>query len=451
MIERTETGTPTVRQCVELITSGALTSEHLLESYLDVIDATDAQIHAWAHIDRDHALEQARHLDDIRRRGLPVGNLHGIPVGIKDIFDTVEYVTERGSNIYANRNPSADSAVVERLKEAGAVIIGKSVTTELAWINPAATRNPHDHSRTPGGSSSGSAAAVAAGHVPLSIGSQTGGSVIRPASFCGVYGFKPSRGIISRRGVYQTSPTLDQVGVFGRDLGDVSLLVDVLGAYDANDSASYLAPRPHMLEGFLSDVLIEPNFVWIDMPYEEHYSKAVSHGCNELMEAIGGQLDRVPAPKSFIALIECHKIIYEYEIYRCLTDERENHWGLLSDTARRKLEVAGKVSDDQYQDALDVLNAANQWFEQFFYDYDSIVTPSSLGEAPAFEEGTGDPICCTIWTLCGLPCISLPLLLSGNGMPIGLQIVGGINRDDDLLRTSRWLLNTLRNDDMVEN
>jgi Asp-tRNA(Asn)/Glu-tRNA(Gln) amidotransferase A subunit family amidase len=311
-------------------------------------------------------------------------------------------------------------------------------------MHPAATRNPHDASRTPGGSSSGSAAAVAAGHVPLALGSQTGGSTIRPASFCGVYGFKPSRGIISRRGVLRTSPTLDQVGLFGADLGDTALLADALGGYDAADSSTYAAPRPRMLDGYLSEVPIEPNFVWIDLPYADRFSNAVVDGCDELVDALGRQVDRIPAPKSFAALIECHKVIYDYEIYRCLSDERERHWQDLSDTAREKLDAAAARSESDYHEAMNVLEAANEWFEQFFHDYDAVITPSAVGEAPLIEEGTGDPICCTIWTLCGLPCLSLPLLVGENDLPIGVQLVGSLNRDDRLLRTTRWLLNYLR-------
>ncbi len=264
----------TVREYVQSIQEGKFTSEKLVMECLDRIDATEPDIGAWAHLDRENALGQARNLDEIRKRGQPVGNLHGIPVGVKDIFDTCEFPTQRGTPIYSGRQPDADSAVVEKLREAGAVIPGKTVTTEFAWMHPADTRNPHNPAHTPGGSSSGSAAAVAAGHVPLAIGSQTGGSTIRPASYCGIYGFKPSRGIISRRGVFQTAATLDQVGLFGQNLGDVALLADVVGGYDASDNMSYLVPRPRVLDGFLSEVPVEPNFAWIELPYADQFSEA---------------------------------------------------------------------------------------------------------------------------------------------------------------------------------
>jgi len=433
----------TIRDCVKLIGKGELTSEQLVEDCLKKIEQTDAGIGAWQHLDHDAALTQARQLDDVRRRGRPLGDLHGIPVGVKDIFDTENQPTERGSPIYKGRVPGADCAVVEKLREAGAVILGKTVATELAYMHPADTSNPHNSAFSPGGSSSGSAAAVAAAQVPLALGSQTNGSTIRPASYCGVYGFKPTRGIISRRGVFQTSATLDQVGVFGRDLGDVALLADVLAGYDAADSMSYLAPRPRMLSGYLSEVPIEPIFVWLDLPYADRFSDTARAGFDELLDVMGKQVERITAPQSFSGLIECHKAIYSYEIYRCLQSERENHFGLLSDTVRQALESAAKVSDATYEEAMQTLQAASQWFEQFFNDYDAIITASATGEPPKMGEGTGDPVCCTIWTLCGLPCVSLPLLAGHNDLPIGVQLVGGAKEDDRLLRTTRWLLQYL--------
>ena len=435
---------PSVQQCVEWIRDGQLTSEQLVTGCLQRIDETDSQCHAWAHVDRDQALDQARWLDDQRRRGKPLGAFHGIPVGVKDIFDTSDLPTERGSEIYRGRAPEEDSAVVEKLREAGAVILGKTVSTELAWMHPAATKNPVNPLHTPGGSSSGSAAAVALAQAPLAIGSQTGGSVIRPASYCGVYGVKPSRGVISRRGALKTSNTLDQVGVFARDLGDAALLIDALGGYDRTDPLSYLAPRPRCFDGFKSDVPIEPNFAWIDMPYRDRYSEAVSEGSLELIEALGGQVECIPAPASFAVLIEAHKVIYDYEIYRALECER-GYKDLVSSTFTANMERAAERTDAQYQEALEIHEAACDWFGEFFNDYDAILTPSAPTEAPPIEQGTGDAICCVVWTLCGLPCISLPLLEGENSLPVGIQLVGGYNEDDRLFRTARWLSDYLLN------
>jgi Asp-tRNA(Asn)/Glu-tRNA(Gln) amidotransferase A subunit family amidase len=444
MTHSRKTDFSTVRGQVELVRKGALTSEEIVKDCLSAIDATDSKIGAWKHLDSEYALSQAKSLDEIRRTGQPTGDLHGIPVGVKDIFDTADMPTERGSVVYAGRNPESDSAVVEKLREEGAVVLGKTATTEFAYMDPAGTKNPHNVKYSPGGSSSGSAAAVSAGHVPLAIGSQTGGSTIRPASFCGIYGYKPTRGIISRRGVLQTSASLDQVGVFGRDPGDLALLCDVLGGYDASDNLSYLAPRPRMLKGYLSEVPVEPDFVWIDLPYADRYSQDTAEGFEELMDVLGAKVDRIPAPQSFSTLLACHKVIYDYELYRCLENERKNQWDQLSETIKSAFESARERTDEQYREALEIQEAANTWFRQFFNDYDAIITPAATGEAVKIGEGTGDPICCTIWTLCGLPCISLPLLTGSNGLPIGVQLVAAANEDDRLFRTTRWLLEHLR-------
>ncbi len=433
----------TVEERVRLIREGLLTSEKWVESCLDKISATDREIGAWAWLDPDLALEQAREMDRIRRAGKPTGLLHGAPVGIKDIFDTDDQPTERGSAIYAGRRPAANCAVVEKLKEAGAVILGKTVTTELAWMHPANTRNPHDRSRTPGGSSSGSAAAVAAGHVPLSVGSQTHGSTIRPASYCGVYGYKPTRGIISRRGSLQTSPTLDQVGLFGQHPADVALLCDAVGGYDASDKMSYLAPRPAVLKGYYSKVPIEPALVWIDLPYADRYCAATAQGCEEILDVLGNRIERIPAPKTFSVLIEALRRIYGFEIHECLEHEWVEYYALLSDTTVSGLSLASRISRSEYEEAREIMQGAVDWFQRFFYDYDAILTPAALGEAPAFEHGTGDPVCCTIWTLCGLPCLSLPLLVGENQLPVGIQLVAGENEDDRMFRTTRWLLDYL--------
>jgi Asp-tRNA(Asn)/Glu-tRNA(Gln) amidotransferase A subunit family amidase len=436
--------TATVRDWVTQIANGSLTSEKLVQSCLDCIDTTEPQIHAWQHLNKEALLSDARRMDDIRRQGYAVGAMHGIPVGIKDIINTVDQPTEYGSAIYQRNQPTANATVINKLKEAGAVIMGKTVTTEFAYMHPSRTTNPHNPARTPGGSSSGSAAAVAAGHVPLALGSQTNGSVIRPASFCGVYGFKPSRGIVSRQGVLQTSQHLDHVGGFARDIGDLALLCDRIAGYDPADPACYLAPKPSMLQGYLAEVPVEPALVWIDLDYAERFGKDTVEGFEELLEALGSHVERIPAPQSFSALPKVHKIIYDYEIYRCLTTEREHHHDKLSTTAQAAMEHAKQWTETQYLEALDIRQAANEWFDKFFHDYDAIVTPSATGEAPAIEQGTGDPICCTLWTLCGLPSLTMPLLNGSNNLPIGVQLVGARNHDDRLFRTARWVLQQLR-------
>lgn len=437
-----------VIECVEHIRDGSLTSEALVTQCLENIDRTDGQIKAWTYVDKEGALERARLLDERRQHGFAIGPLHGIPVGVKDIVDTSTMPTERGTAIYKDRQPDADAAVIERLQEAGAIILGKTVTCEMAWMNESPTLNPHDLSRTPGGSSSGSAAAVAAGHVPLAIGSQTGGSVIRPASFNGVFGYKPSRGLISRRGVLQTSPTLDQLGVFGRDCADISLLVDAIAGFDPQDELSKPFPQARSLAGYEADPPVQPNLVWIDLPYADRYESSTRDAFAELLSVIdedtSAHLERIDAPVSFQALIGCHQVIYDYEILRCLENERSQHADLMSESMLAGLRRAEGRSQDEYDEAVGIKIAADAWFKTFFHDYDAIVTPSAVSIAPPLGNGTGDPVCCVMWTLCGLPCISLPLLTSAQ-MPLGVQMVGAFERDDRLMRTTHYLLDQLQN------
>jgi len=433
----------TARDIVELFKAGSSTSENYVRDCTAWIEKTDAQIHAWQHIDAEKAIETAKLRDDYRRAGKPTGSLLGVPVAVKDIFDTADMPTDYGSKAYNGNQPTQHCAVVEKLHEAGAVVMGKTVTTEFAFMHPSNTRNPINLEHTPGGSSSGSAAAVAAGHVPLAIGSQTNGSTIRPASYCGIYGFKPSTGIISRRGSLETSHTLDTVGLFARDLGDIALLADALAGYDHADVNSYLDTKPSMLSGYLSEPPMEPNFAFIDMPYANQYSVSVAQGMEELLQVPGLKVERIPAPQSFAVLIKAQHIIHEYEIYRALEQQRLEFSDKLSDTIQAKFEGAKAITNEQYEEALDIQQGTVDWFSQFFLEFDAVITPSALGEAPLVGDSTGDPICSTVWTLSGLPCLSLPVLQGEKDLPIGVQLVGSLREDDRLLRTARWFLSHL--------
>jgi len=430
-------------EAAQKIREGWLTSIELVQSCLDRIEQTEGQLKAWAHIDKDYALAQAKELDENRMRGRPMGSLHGLPVGLKDIIDTKELPTERGTDIFKGRQPDTDATIVHRLREEGAVILGKTVTTELAFMHATDTRNPHNPEHTPGGSSSGSAAAVAGYHVPLAIGTQTNGSVIRPASFCGTYGFKPSRGIISRTGLLQTSNSLDQVGVFGRTLEDIALLSDAIGCYDPQDEKSYQRHRPHMLEGARKEAEIEPEFAWFDLPFADRLSQDSTEGFEEVVSALGERVTKIEAPENFTGLLDTQRIIHEYEICMHQKDVFDNHWDKISDTLKPIIERGRKISKDEYEYALDVMGQTESFLQDFFLDYDAIITPSSTGEAPLLSAGTGDPVFCTLWTLAGLPCVTLPIMVGSTGLPIGVQLVGGYEEDDRLLRTANWLLTEL--------
>jgi len=430
-------------EAIQKIRGGEITSVELVQACLDRIDETDGQLKAWAHLDAGHALTQAEELDSIRRSGRPVGPLHGVPIGLKDIIDTHDFPTERGTPIFSGRRPENDAALVERLREAGAIILGKTVTTELAFVDFVRTRNPHSSEHTSGGSSAGSAASVAAGHVPVAIGSQTNGSVIRPASFCGVYGFKPTRGIISRRGCLQISETLDQIGVLGRTLEDVALLGDVLAGYDPADQATYMRPKPQMLSGCRAEPPIKPCFVWLDLPFYDRLSDAMRQGLDELMNTLGDQVERLPAPQSFKDVVNHHQTIHEYEFCRNLENDLAAQPDQIHDSLLPVLERARRISEDDYKLAVAMVAGAEEYFAAFFIDYDAIIAPSALGEAPMLGGGTGDPICSTIWTFAGLPCISVPWLVGESGLPAGVQLIGSAEEDDRLLRTAAWLEHNL--------
>lgn len=433
----------TASEAARKIRAGLLTSTELVGACLKRIEETDGQLKAWAHLDPERALANAAEMDAIRKSGRPVGSLHGVPVALKDIIDTKEYPTERGTPIFAGRRPTKDAAVGERLRDAGAVILGKTKTTEVAFVHPTDTVNPHNLEYGPGGSSSGSAAAVAAHQVPLALGTQTNGSVIRPASFCGTYGFKPTRGVISRTGVLATSNYLDQIGVFARSLEDTALLADALKGYDQTDDKCYPRPRPAMLEGFQADPPVEPSLAFIDLPFANRLTADSKEGFDELISVLGARVDRIPAPPAFTGLVEAQRIIHEYEICQHLKETFDDHWDQISATLKPVIEHGRSISKAAYEDALRFAADADEFFAVFFNDYDAILSPSAAGEAPKIGPTTGDPIFCTLWTLAGLPAVSLPLLVGANGLPIGVQLIGAVEQDDRLMRTANWLLKRL--------
>ena len=431
----------------EDVRSGRITARELADACLARTEETDDDIKAWAHLAPDILRGQAEHMDDIRQKGRPVGTLHGVPVGIKDLLDTATMPTAWGSAHLADRQPDANATVINRLYEAGAVVMGKTVTAEMASAASVPTRNPHNHEHTSGGSSAGSAAAVAAGHVPVSIGTQTNGSVIRPASYCGVYGFKPTRGLISRNGCLETSKTLDQIGVFGRTLADVALISDAITGHDPADPATHTRPKPQMHAGVQEKPPVPPAFAWFDLPYADRLEPATHTGLDEVADMLGAQIDRLPCPQSFTEVIDCHRTIHTYEYAQNLRDHPAANADTAADIIAAMIEEGAKVSESDYHHALAMVAGAEEYFEVFFHDYDAILTPAALGEAPKAGDGTGDPICSTIWTFAGLPCLSLPWLVGETGLPVGIQLVAAAEEDARLFRTAAWLERRLANPD----
>ncbi|MEJ2464374.1 MAG: amidase [Candidatus Thiodiazotropha sp.] len=426
-------------QAAAAIRNGEITSEELVSACLQAIELIDPKVEAWAFLDPEYALTQAREADRQRRSGMPVGPLHGVPVAIKDIFDTRDMPTEDGSPLHAGRTPAYDATAVARLREAGAIIMGKTVTTELAVYAPGKTHNPHDHDRTPGGSSSGSAAAVASGMVPLAIGTQTNGSVIRPASYCGVVGYKPSHGLISRYRVLSLSRQLDHVGVFTRSVEDAALLAQQMMGFDEQDADTHPRPRHDLLSVALQEPPTPPRLAFIKTSVWDQAAQDVVDGFAELTAFLGQQVEEIELPELFNNAHAWHRCIMETDLAINLQREYERGGDGLSHVLREMIERGGQTLALDYHKALEMIPTLNAILTETLLEYDAIITPSVTGEAPLGLASTGSPVFCTLWSLCGVPAVSLPLLQGSNGMPIGVQLVAAKGDDARLLRTARWL------------
>ncbi|HXZ93567.1 MAG TPA: amidase [Burkholderiales bacterium] len=431
----------TATDAARAIREGALSSEELVQACLEHIRATEPTVQAWTFLDEAHALAQARAADQGRRSGQPVGALCGVPVGVKDIFDTADMPTENGTVLHRGRAPHKDAAAVARLRAAGAVILGKTVTTECAYFSPGKTRNPHNPEHTPGGSSSGSAAAVAAGMVPLALGSQTNGSVIRPAAFCGTFGFKPTHGLVPRSGVLKLSRTLDHVGVFARTLEDVALLAEELVGYDEDDPDTRMQARIPFTALAAEEPPVEPLLAFIRTPQWERAEPETREAFDELVAALGSRIEEVELFPSASEAWDWHRTIMEAEMAANLEREWRHGRDKLSERLRALIERGRDIRAVDYQRAVASGAQLQESFEDLFIQrYDAILTPSAPGAAPRGLASTGDPAFCSLWTLSGLPSINLPIMRSANGLPLGVQLVGRRHFDGRLLRTARWLV-----------
>jgi Asp-tRNA(Asn)/Glu-tRNA(Gln) amidotransferase A subunit family amidase len=430
-------------EAAEDIREGRITSAELVADCLARIDAVEPEVQAWAHLDRDHAMMQAEAADLNRKQGKATGPLHGVPVGIKDIFDTGDMPTEFGSPLWAGRTPRRDAAAVARLRAAGAVIMGKTVTTEYAYFHPGKTRNPHDPARTPGGSSSGSAAAVAARMVPGAIGSQTNGSVIRPAAFCGVVGFKPTHGLIPRSGALLLSRTLDHVGTFARSVEDAALLAEVMAGFDEEDPDTRPLARPPLASTAASEPPLAPRFAFVRSPVWERAEPVTHAAFAELVAALGEAASDLDLGASFERAFPMHQTIMEVEMAHNLHRDYEKGKDKLSAPLRKLIARGRERLAVDYAAAVAGIAPLNAALDDVFNEYDAILTPAAPGEAPRGLDSTGNPIFCTLWTYLGTPAITLPLLRSEAGLPLGVQLVARRDNDARLLRTARWLVRTL--------
>jgi len=411
----------TASQAAGRLSAGALTTETLVGDCLERVRAR-ADVKAWAWLDPEQALAQARAADRAGRPGL----LAGVPVGVKDVIDTVDMPTEHGSPIYRGNRPFADAACVALIRAAGGGILGKTVTTEFANRDPRGTVHPHNPAHTPGGSSSGSAAAVADFQVPVGLGTQTGGSTIRPAAFCGVIGYKPSFGEFSRVGIKMQCHNLDTLGVICRSLEDVALMRAVLLAQDLHpvDRAS-AAPRI----GFCRT------------PAWDHADRDTQ----ALLERTAGRLAAAGATMRDVALIPAdilnhHRRIFEFEAARNYAYEYEVHGDKLSAALRDGLLTPGRALPlSAYVEAIETAEAFRSNLDDLFHEFDVLLAPSAVGEAPEGLGSTGDPRFNAIWTLAWTPCVTLPAGTGRKGLPLGIQLIGPRFRDEALLDVAAWV------------
>jgi amidase len=419
----------TATEAVAEIRAGRLTATALVESCLERIAALEPQVQAWQHLGRDRALARARELD----RGPVRGALFGIPFGVKDIIDTHDLPTGYGSPIYAGTQTRNDAACVALSREAGGVLFGKTVTTEFANLHPGPTRNPHDRSRTPGGSSSGSAAAVAARMVPLAIGTQTTASTIRPASFCGVVGYRPTWGDLRCSGVREASGSLDTLGLFARSVEDIALYRDVLlGREPVPLSPELRWPRIGLCRTHL----------WSEL--EPSTARLLEDAAQRLARA-GATVEEVEMPPSFRHIGEAHRWVSSFEFTRNFRHEIVHHWERISSTLRE-----GRIRDGlectfaRYLEARSFIEHCREQLPRLFADHDALLSAACDGEAPVGIGSTGNPRFSALWSALHVPCLTLPVFTGPNGMPVGAQLIGRRNHDHRLFETAQWVWQALR-------
>jgi Asp-tRNA(Asn)/Glu-tRNA(Gln) amidotransferase A subunit family amidase len=434
----------TATQAAAKIADSTVSSEEVTRACLDRIAATEEAVGAFAHLDPEQALAQARNCDNWRRSGRPIGPLHGVPVAVKDIIDTADYPTECGTSFLSGRRPHSDATVVSRLRAAGAVIIGKSVTTEFAYFHPGKTHNPHDLERTPGGSSSGSAAAVAAAMVPAAIGTQTNGSIIRPAAFCGVFGMKPSHGLVSRAGVLPLSRTLDHVGPFARSIEDIALMLDVLAGYDSEDPDTRPVAARNFRQIAAEEFGLDPRFAFVKTPHWDKMDADAREAFEELAKDLGDACFTYDLPERYASAWDAQRTIMAAEMAHNLGALADRGGEKISSQFRELVAEGRKVGATQYlaaaAEARTLREALDELFQQ---ECTAIITPATRGIAPRGLESTGDPVFCSLWSLTGLPALSLPLMAGEGGLPLGVQLVGAFGDDARLLRTATWLIRAL--------
>jgi len=402
------------------IEAGELEPADVVDLCAKAIDAREKDVCAFAALDVPRAKAKARDA------GLAARPLRGLPVGVKDIFDTVDFTTEFGTPIYKGNQPRADAALVALVRRAGGIVLGKMVTTELAFLNPSRTHNPHDVARSPGGSSAGSAASIAAGMLPITVGSQTGGSVIRPASYCGVAAFKPSYRLLPTAGIKPFAVYLDTAGLFAARVVDVAFAAAAITGRDLRvDQATPAAPR----------IAIARTNVWGEASRD---MQGALDAAAQAAQAAGARVTEPAWPQLLTDAFHAHATIQDYEAYRTLAYEYDNHRGALSPILGSMLDKAASVTADDYDTARRTTKRARQALADFMGDFDVLLTPSAPSAAPP-PDTTGPAIFNRLWTLMGTPCVNVPGISDASGLPLGVQIVGRFGRDREALVAARFL------------
>ncbi|HUH92027.1 MAG TPA: amidase [Casimicrobiaceae bacterium] len=401
-----------------------ITAEKLLRHCLERIGERESVVHAWTFVDADGALRRARELDG----QASLGPLHGLPIAVKDLIDTVDMPTAYGSPIYQGHRPASDASCVALAKAAGAIVVGKTVTTEFATFHPGPTCNPRNPEYTPGGSSSGSAAAVADWMVPLAFGTQTAGSIIRPAAYCGVVGYKPTYGTLNRVGVRMISDTLDTLGVLARSVPDAALFVAALsGRRELRIERSRgEAPRIGMCRTYEWD-RAQPEMV---AAFEDAATR---------LRAAGASMRDVALPAAFAGLAEAQIAIMVAEVAKCLAYEWLAHRDKLSAEMVKMVEAGLAITPERFDAAQSLARTCRALLPQVFADFDVLIAPSTQGEAPAGIRATGDPLFNRIWTLLHTPCVNVPVSTGPRGLPLGVTVAGPIGADRATLLAAEWI------------
>ncbi|MGD9535739.1 MAG: amidase [Alphaproteobacteria bacterium] len=414
------------------VRSGALTARQALADALERVSRTEPEVQAFEYLDADAALAEADERDAARHDG----PLAGVPIGVKDVIDTADMSTRNGCVHEFERRPAADATVVKRLRRAGAVVLGKTTTTECAFYHPTRTRNPHDLGRTPGGSSSGSAAAVAAGMVPIALGSQTAGSVIRPAAFCGVWGMKPSFGIVPRTGALMLGHSLDHIGALAGSVEDVARAIDAMSGDDGADVAAF-GQRPTRLEHALAAPLgrprlgFAPSFAWPEMEPD------AAARFETLAARLGAA--RIDMGPDFEDAVAVHRCVMSHEMSYHLWQKYLDGGERLSSHLRAFLIEGRGIEADRYFGALQRIAQMKAIAERLIRPFDAVITPAAPGEATEGLAFTGSRAFCLLWTMLGLPAVNVPGLKGAAGLPLGVQVIGALGTDAETLRAAAWI------------